>query len=1055
MNRHTLCGSRINPQRWLLWAFFMLFSVSWTMAQENKVEISGVVVDELNTPMIGVNVLVKGTTNGTVTDLNGRYSVSVPIEGKSTLVYSFIGYRTKEVVVGNQRKIDIAMEPDQKMIDEVVVIGYGTVKRGDVTSAVSVVKTDELPKSSTASVGNMLTGRTPGLIVKANSAAPGGALDFSIRGGNAPLIVIDGYPISPVNDQYTSESVKETGNKLGSVPTDNNFINLNPDDIESIDILKDASATSIYGSRAANGVVLITTKRGSEGKVDVKFSASVSMQKLYGFPEMLSGQDYMRERNKITREIWMNKNNVYPYGTEKWDDSMNSNISYPYTEEEISKFQGGTNWLDEVTRTGLIHNESLNIRGGAGKTKYLFSLSNLSNKGVVKNNSFNRITARLNLDQKFNDWLKAGVNVSYSRNNIDNIYGESGRSGGAQFAGMISSAMEFNPLLPIRDEDGNYSLNPDRLDRPNPVSFLDAKDKSQRENILATANVELTPVKGLMIKGTAGTDIRINDRNSYLPSTVSIGNQESKYAYIAKNRGESYLLSLMADYKLKIDKHSFGIMGAFEFEHQGQNGTTMINSDFPSDNFGWDNMGSGARTRPDVTSYKTIGERASYIGRINYGYDNRYLLTANIRVDGSSNFAANKQWGTFAGASVAWKIAEEKFVKNNIDWLNDLKLRAGWGQVGDDGKLTGTSTYFTTSYYAFNNIPTAGLKLGALANPDLTWETKTSFNVGLDWGIFNSRVSGTIDFFSSRIKNKIGKRQLPINQEITEIDYNLTQVDGNHGVEVGISSVNIHNKKFKWNTDFVLSYYRNYYVKRDANYVLGINETQRQDVNDMWQYVIDGVVPAGNPNAGALVVKDLNGYLRDDNGDIVMVNGKPAYSGSPDGMIDEADMVYKGNTTPIPFSLNNSFEFGNFDLNVYFYGMFNNWQTNSTYTLFAGNLQNVSLYGENTQKVLADRWSYDNMDSSTPSIFVNAETTAAQRKGYYLEKAWFLRCDNVSLGYTFKPKRNKKYFSSLRLYASARNLFVITPYSGSDPETDSQAAYPNQRTYTLGIDVTF
>lgn len=1053
MNRHTLCGNHVNLHKWLLWAFFMLFGVSWAMAQENKVEISGVVIDELNTPMIGVNVLVKGSTNGTVTDLDGKYTLSVAAGEKSTLVFSFVGYTTKEVAVGNRRKIDVALEPDQKMIDEVVVIGYGTVKRGDVTSSISVVKTDELPKSSTASLGNMLTGRTPGLIVKTNSAAPGGALDFSIRGGNAPLIVIDGYPISPVNDQYTSESVKETGNKLGSVPTDNNFINLNPDDIESIDILKDASATSIYGSRAANGVVLITTKRGSEGKVDVKFSASVSMQKLYGLPEVMSGQEYMRERNKITREIWMNNNGVYPYGTQEWSDAMNAQINYPYADEEIANFQGGTDWLKQATRTGLIHNESLNIKGGTKDTKYLFSVSNLGNKGVVQNNNFNRLTMRLNLDQKFTNWLKGGINLSYSRNNLDNVFGESGRSGGAEFAGVMSSAMEFNPLLPIRDEDGNYVTNPDRPERPNPVSLFDAQDKSQRENILATANIEITPLKGLLIKGSVGTDIRINERKSYLPSTISIANQETKYAYIGQNRGDSYLLSLMADYKKTIGKHNFGIMGAFEYEHIGKNGSTMISSDFPSDNFLWNNMGSGARSHPDVTSYKNIDERASYIGRVNYGYDNRYLLSANIRVDGSSNFASNKQWGTFLGASVAWKIAEEKFIKNNAEWLNDLKLRAGWGQVGDDGKLTGTNTYFTTYYYAFNGIPTAGLGMGALANPNLSWETKTTFNIGLDWGVLNSRLHGTIDFFSSRIKNKIGKRQLPINQEITEIDYNLSQVDGNHGVEVGISSVNIHNKKFKWNTDFVLSYYRNYYVKRDANYVLGINEKERMDVNDMWEYVIEGLVPAGERNAGALIVKDLNGYLRDDNGNIKMVNGKPVYLGEPDGRIDEADMVYRGNSTPIPFSLNNSFEFGNFDVNVYFYGMFNNWQKNSTYTLFAGNLQNVALNGENTLKELGNRWSYDNMGSDIPSVFVNANTTAEQRRGYYLEKAWFLRCDNVSLGYTFKPK--KKCFTSLRAYVSARNLFVITPYSGADPETDSQAAYPNSRTYTLGVDITF
>ena len=1051
--KHFLQSGRVRCVHGLLLALLVFMGAGWANAQNGKVMVTGTVIDELGEPMIGVNVVVKGTTNGTVTDLNGKFSVVVDVGEKTVLVYSFIGYKTLEIALGTQKQLNVTMQPDQEMLDEVVVIGYGSVKKGDVTSAVSQVKTDELPKSSTASVGNMLSGRTPGLIVKSNSAAPGGSIDFSIRGGGAPLIVIDGFPISPVDDQYTSESVKETGNKLGSVPMDNNFINLNPEDIESIDILKDASATSIYGSRAANGVVLITTKRGAAGKVDVKFSASVSMQKLYGLPEMMSGQEYMRERNRITREIWMNDNNVYPFGTTEWSDVMNEQILYPYSEEEIAAFRGGTNWLDEVTRTGMIHNESLNVKGGTEKTKYLFSVSNLNNKGVVRNNNFNRLTIRMNLDQQFNDWLKGSVNLSYSRNNIDNVFGESGRDGGAQFAGVMSSSMEYNPLIPVRDENGNYGINPDRLDRPNPVSLLDAQDKSQRESILATANLELTPLRGLLVKGSVGTDIRINERNSYLPSTINISNQETKYAYMGKNRGESYLLSLMADYKNTIGRHSFGVMGAFEFEHIGKNGSTMISSDFPSDDFLWNNMGAGARSHPDVTSYKKVDERASYIGRINYSYDNRYLFSANIRVDGSSNFASNKQWGVFFGASAAWKISEEKFIKDNVDWLNDLKLRAGWGQVGDDGKLTGTTTYLTTYYYAFNGIPTAGMGLGALANPNLSWETKNTFNIGLDWGVLNSRLHGTVDFFSSRTKNKIGQRQLPINQEINVINYNLSQVDGNHGVEVGISSVNIHNKKLKWNTDFVLSYYRNYYVKRDDNYVLGINEKERMDVNDMWEYVVEGRVPAGERNAGALVIKDLDGYLRDENGNIKMVNGKPAYLGTPDGRIDEADMVYTGNSTPIPFSLNNSFEFGKFDLNVYFYGMLNNWQMNRTYLLFSGNLQNVANYGENTLKELKDRWSYDNMDSKLPSTFVNANSTAEQRRGYYLEKAWFLRCDNVSLGYTFKPK--KKCFSSLRVYAAARNLFVITPYSGSDPETDSQAAYPNARTYTLGVDITF
>lgn len=1044
------CTSKLS--RWLFAALLVLINSSLTFAQDG-VLIRGSVTDESGEPLIGASVSVKGAAIGAVTDLDGKYSLMIPSNDKITLVFSYVGYTSQEIQPGSKRTIDVVLKPSDSVLDEVVVIGYGSIKKGDVTSSVAQVKTDDLPKSSTASVGNMLSGRAPGLIVKSNSAAPGGSLDFSIRGGASPLIVIDGFPISPVEDQYTSESVRENGSKLGSVPTDNNFINLNPEDIESIDILKDASATSIYGSRAANGVVLITTKRGNAGKIEVKFSASVSMQKLYGLPEMMSGQEYMRERNKITRELWMNNNNIYPYGTEAWNDVMNSEIIYPYSEEEIAAFSGGTNWLDEATRTGFLHNETLSVKGGTEKTKYLFSVSNLGNKGVVRNNNFNRFTIRTNIDQRFNDWLKGSVNFSYSRNKMDNVFGESGRTGGAQFAGVMASAMEYNPIIPIYDADGNYAMNPDRPDRPNPVSMFDAKDKSQKENILATINLEFTPISGLLIKASAGTDIRINERNSYLPSIINIANQESMYAYMGKNRGESYLLSLMADYKKSIGKHNFGAMGAFEFEHIGRNGSTMINSGFPSDAFLWNNMGSGSRAHPDMTSYKVKDQRASYIARVNYGYDNRYLISANMRVDGSSNFASNKQWGTFWGVSAAWRISQESFVMDNVSWINNLKLRAGWGQVGDDGKLIGNNTYFTTYYYAFNGIPTAGLGMGTLANPNLTWETKNNYNVGLDWGVLDNRLTGTFDYYISRTKNKIGKRQLPINMEVPDIDYNLSQVDGSHGFEIGISSVNIRNRNFKWTTDFVLSYYRNYYVKRDANYVLGINETAKMDLNDRWEYLVSGCVPAGNRNAGALQIMDIDGYLRDDAGNIVMVNGKPAYLGTPDGKIDEADMVYKGNSTPIPFSLNNSIEFKNFDFNIYFYGMANNWQRNRTYMLFAGALQNVAEKGENTLKELSNRWSYDNMTSTVPSIFINAESTADQRAGYYMEKAWFIRCDNISLGYTFRPKI--KGFSSLRVYASARNLFVITPYSGSDPETDSQAAYPNARTYTFGVDLTF
>lgn len=1013
--------------------------------------VTGTVTDENGVPLVGVTVTVPESTVGTITDVRGEYTIAVPDTSRS-LLFSYIGYRPVSEAVGSRTRIDVRMQSEATGIDEVVVMGYGVQRRSDVTSAVAVIKTDELPSASSASLGSMLQGRAAGLSVQQTSASPGGALNFSVRGSeSAPLIVVDGIPMTALADQSLSASKLETGSKLGGMPTDTNFINLNPDDIESIDVLKDASATAIYGSRAANGVVLITTKRGKEGRINVSFSASGSVQKLYGMPEMLSGQEYMIERNRMARDVYMNANGFYPYGTREWNDFESSKIKYPYTEEQIRNFTGGTDWLDQVTRLGYMHNESLNITGGSEKTKYLFSVSNLGNEAVMKNNSFNRFTTRLNLDQTFNKWLKGSVSLSYSRNRIDNIFGESGRSAGAQFAGVIASALEFDPLLSVRDENGDYTINPLMTSRPNPVSFLEAKDQSQREALFGSASVEITPVRNLSIRATFGADIRSNDRNSYLPSTVLISNQINQYAYMARNRNENYIYNVTASYNFApTEGLDLSLMAGFEFEDRTETGSTMANAGFPSDDLLWNNMGSGSAMRPEVSSYKVAEQRASWIGRLTMNYRDRYLLTFNLRADGSSNFAKNKQWGVFPGVSVGWRLSEEPFLKDSRV-VSNLKIRGGYGLVGNDGKLTGSSLYFTTSYYAFNKVPTAGLGIASIGNPDLSWETKTSIDAGIDFGFFNNRLTGSVDFYSSRIRDIIGVRELPINQEVATMDVNLGQVDGSHGVDISLSSVNVRTRNFRWTTNVVFSWYRNFYVKRDPSYVLQVYEKQRMDKGDVWYCLVERIAP-GNRNAGSIVAVDTNGILRDAEGNPIILNGKYQYSGAPDGLIDEADYAFMCNNTPMPFSLNNTFEWRNFDLTVYIYGMFHNWQRNATWAGFATSMNRVYLYEENTMADIRQRFSYDNVDSDVPGYF----TSGNDIQRYFYERAWFLRLDNVTLGYTLPRTLTRRAgINSVRFYVTARNLCVLTPYSGSDPETDSRAAYPNQRTFTAGVELKF
>lgn len=1043
--------------------FICVCLVSANTSAQNKKTISGTVTDSSNETVIGASVVETGTANGTITSIDGTYSLQVSPTAKS-LTFSYIGYKTQKVEIGKSLKINIVMEPDNLNLDEVVVVGYGSMKKSDLTGAVSSVKPDDLPKAASTTVAQMMKGQLSGVSFTQNSSQPGAKVKMQIRGAAAgadPLIVIDGFPVSPMWEP-------DTQTQFGKGDKEDVLDNLNPDDIADIQVLKDASATSIYGSRAAGGVILITTKRGSSDKVDVSFKASYSMQTIAKKPELLSTKEFMQEVNKSILENYVYDKGYAPWGEKPlpaYNDlvaefmSANAGQKYGgfrYDPNTIDSFQGGTDWLDAVTRTGGIQQYDLSVRGGSAKTKYSVSIGYMANEGIAKNNDYSRTTGRLNLDQELTSWLKGGVSLSYSMNKSNDI----ALSGKDDAYDVFRAAKTFDPTLPIRDENGNYSKSEVIGFAKNPASILDVSMLTKKENMLASAFLEIKPFKDLTIKATAGYNRKISTSSSYIPSTTYEG--ESVNGKAAKNMDEQsdYLLNVIATYARTFkEKHSLSVMGGWEYQRFVNEGFNAMNTGFPYDGVKWYNLWLGTNEKPTVGSYGAVSENASFLARVNYSFDNRYLLTLNYRYDGSSNFAPNKQWGHFGGGAIAWRISEEAFLKDKVSWLNNLKLRFGAGVTGYAGNLTGTRTYYKAGYdYYFNNKTSSGIGLNTLGNPDLSWESQRDLNLGLDFGLFHNRLAGSIEIYERTIFNRIGHKNLMSYQEVNTLAYNTKRIDKTRGVDITLTGTILDKKNFTWDSQLTFTYYRDMTTRRDPSEVLEINDTEKYHWNDLWYYKSDGLVRPGEvlsgqtgAKAGAVRIKDLNGYKRDESGNkIYDESGKPIYLGHPDGMIDKADLVKIANNTPIPFGWSNNFKYKNFDLNIYFYGKLNYRKDND----YKGYADPVTIFnGLNGTSYIRDRMSFDNPNSQVPSFQIWSGGYGVG--DYYLEKAWFIRLDNVSLGYTLPKKITSRICQSARFYFAAKNICVISPYKGADPEFDVYGGYPSVRSFTIGVDIKF
>lgn len=1001
-------------------------------------DVTGLVLDETGEPVIGASILIEGTTTGTITDLDGNFTIDAT-DGQM-LVISYMGYATQTVAAKNNLKVTLL--PDTKVIEEVVVIGYGASKKSNISGSVEMVKADDLPKAASASVGEMLRGRTSGMFIQSNSASPGASQSITIRGGlsgQKPLVVIDGVP------QLQSSSLTSGTGYSGS-DKDNSLINISPDDIESINILKDASAASIYGSDASGGVILITTKRGKQGKPEVSYSGSVAFQTMKDKPEFLDAKGFMTEQNKVFDELG------------RADEQF-------YTQEQIDNYVGkGTDWMKKVTRMGLVNEHNLSVNGGSENTKYLFSVGIYDHKGIAKNNDMQRITGRVNLDQNFGKYVRAGINTSFTSLKYNDVpLGDSRQSDAA----LIYSAMTFNPTVPVYNLDGTYADNPNRPNiYPNPVSLLDITDQSYSRDVFLTGYLEIKPIKDLTIRATGGIDMKFSGADQYVPTTTLKGASVNGQASKQTSNNKLGIINATATYAHNWNgEHDLSVMAGWEWKKNMWDGHGVVTSDFPTDNALMNNIGTAEMENPNIWSSKGSSQMASFIGRASYTALNRYIVTFNIRVDGSSNFSPQHQWGAFPGVSAAWRISEEPWMQK-ATWLSELKLRGGYGQTGNAGSLTGIRTIYGISRgsYVFDGTLSNGINLSKLGNPDLKWETLSDANIAIDFGFFKGRLTGTLEFYQRDRTDVIMSKSLMSYNEINTIDYNSQAAYRSRGVELTLHTVNVDTKLFGWTSDVCFSYYRNRTVSRDPDFLPAPYQDMVEDWGNVYGYKTNGLVQPGqdyphlpNSKPGSINYLDINGFEYEADGKTPRrdAEGRYVLSGKPDGKLDQADIVKLGNNTPIPFSFNNTFRIWDFDLNIYIYGSLNGYKLNDVLYQSSYGIADL-VYGVNALTEVRNRWTYQNQEGTLPGVAEANSGINPANSDFFYEKAWFLRLDNISLGYNFPTRWFKGYVKSARIYAAVRNVAVMTPYKGMDPETGNGiGAYPNQMSAAIGLSFKF
>lgn len=994
---------------------------------DRNVTVTGTVTDATDEPVIGASVVEKGTkSNGTITDMNGNFTLRVT-SAEVELEISYIGFHTQKIKAVKGKKISVVLQEDTKVLDEVVVVGYGTQSKKTLTGAVSMMNMDDIEATTVTTVSHALAGKAAGLKVNLQSAQPGGGSKFRIRGeastgaGNEPLFVIDGFPVS---SGYTLDS----GNIYNAGTTDNVLESLNPDDIESISVLKDAASTAIYGARAGHGVILITTKRGKSGKPSVSYSASGSIQNIRANYDVLDAAQFMDMYNKQTYEKYLIQYGLGIYKGYVTTDETPTGFTPGYTNDEL-KYVKGTDWLKEVTRLGYMQQHNLSINGGTDSMRYMASINYMDQDGVVKNNGTSRFSVRLNFDYDINKYVSVGITSTYSQNKYDNVPLGDGEN---EYSGVLTSAIRYNPALPVYDEDGSYYIDPRHANVSNPVSLLDITDKTTKDRIMGSAFVTVKPLSGLELKLNLGADRRFQKRSNYLPKTTLEGERNQGSAFINQEDAQDYLMELTASYSKTFKEHSLKVLGGYSFQKFTTEGVSAGNTEFLIDGFSYHNIGSGEAAKPTVGSWATKSSMGSYFGRLNYTYANRYLFEATLRADGASNFNPDNRWGFFPSVAVGWVMSEEKFMEKTRSWLSNLKWRFSYGQTGNSNVGNRVSdAYSVGRNTVIGNSEMRGVYASKLGNPLLTWETTTEFNVGVDFGFLNDRIRLTAEYFNRRISDLlVTNKALLSYHEVNTIAAN-SGATKSQGVEITLNTVNIARKNFTWNTTLTLSHYNDRWDERPADWKPNPYQKENDPIRAWWAYESEGLLQVGEkaPAAqsdllpGQVKIKDQNN----------------------DGVINDYDKVYIDNGDPkLTFGFNNSLRYKNFDFSVYFYGETGRKRGASYLEDWTHGSQ-----GTNVSTYVYKAFSSWNTTATDPSFIYSAYGYG----DFYVKNSYYIRCGSLTLGYTLPLKKAVK---SLRVFADVNNPFVITNWTGLDPETDNGTyAYPNVTSYSLGVNIKF
>ena len=1057
----------------------MLFLCISAMAQ--KVPVTGTVTDQTG-PVIGASVIEKGTTNGTMTDNDGHFTLSV--NKGAVIEISSIGYKTQEITVGTQSNFNVKLAEDNQFLDEVVVVGYGSMKKSDLAGASVSMKEADLKGSIISSLDQSLQGRAAGVTAVSTSGAPGSSSSIRVRGqatinANAePLYVIDGVIVQGGGNKGSDFGLGDAlGN--GTVSTISPLSTINPADIVSMEILKDASATAIYGAQGANGVVLITTKHGKSGEAKFTYDGMVAMSRQTVRLDMMNLRQFAQFYNEMIEEGDVYESNAY-YATP-------------------SLLGKGTNWQDEIFRTAWQHQHQISAQGGSDKVQYYVSGSYMDQQGTIIGSNFNRFSVRTNLDAQLKKWFKLGVNATYAITNDDLKLADSNQ-------GLIYYSLTTIPDIPVYDVDGNYSSTiREGYTSPNPVALAMMDEiLLKRKKLTGNIYAELTPIKHFTWRTELGFDMSESDANRYKPK-VDLGGWVRSQNSISYQKNSSYFWQLKnyLTYSNQWGKHSVTAMLGQECWESRYNYLSGSNTDLPSDEVHNVALATGT---PSIGSGFGSSSMASFFTRETYNYDNRYLGTYTYRYDGSSNFGPKNRWAGFHSVALAWRFSNEKFFEPLKRVIDNGKLRLGWGQ-------TGNSSIGSYAWGAsISRMPSAlgmGFRPSNIPNTSIRWESQEQYNVGLDLGFLDGRINLTVDAYYKRSDDMLMSMQLP--------SYMGTQGNGssklqapkgnygsieNKGLEITLDTHPVQLKDFSWDSNFQISFNR--------NKLLSLTDTENASLIGYGQWSdIVCVSEIGKPLYSfygykvAGVYKDLDDIQNSAKpakypSDGVFSRGNTVWVGdikyediNKDGVIDEKDRTDIGSPLPkFTYGWTNTFRYKNIDLSIFLNGSYGNkvfnynaltlTHMNSTWT---NQLQSVvskraRLEPIDASIVYADgsKW-YDHIDNvrvknpstKTPHTSIQDPNDNDRISDRYVEDGSYLRIKNITLGYTFpKALLSKAKIENLRVYVNIQNLYTFTKYSGYDPEVGASTQdssgltygidngrYPSPAMYSFGLNITF